>query len=217
MSWLAIQGASRKPGAGDADVLNRLRIGRTVDIAAAAAVEKTVGSSLFKPPQLVRKDRAALAAKTSAGTIASTVGLQMKGMYGLPAWAKVGEALMYRSQSSKGGRLGVTVTKVEEQRVTVLFQDSSASWKHIPRAQVLDTKGPLRPLNADERVQKRARRSRSPRRRAVAVKPCGVAVEVLDDSGDEGEGNASNSVGPATRPADLIDDLDASEDEVVAV
>eukprot|EP00927_Polykrikos_kofoidii_P061953 TRINITY_DN56773_c0_g1_i1.p1 TRINITY_DN56773_c0_g1~~TRINITY_DN56773_c0_g1_i1.p1 ORF type:complete len:192 (-),score=27.81 TRINITY_DN56773_c0_g1_i1:159-734(-) len=191
MSWVAIQGASRKPGAGDGDILNRVRLKGSASTPASTQ-DRVSSSSLFKPTQLVRKE-------ASQRAVASEVAQQAQAgeanSSGLPSWVACGATLIYRSTSSEG-RFKVKVTEVAEQRVTVVFQDGSGAWKRIPHSQVLARRGPLRPLTRSERGKRPDAKQDQARRRSRSP------VEVLDG---------------VDQPLEVLEDSSGESDEVVVV
>mmetsp|Transcript_12020 Transcript_12020/g.35140 ORF Transcript_12020/g.35140 Transcript_12020/m.35140 type:complete len:203 (+) Transcript_12020:2-610(+) len=198
MAWLQVQAASRRPGGGDADVLNRLRLGRAKAATATQNPGVLPGEAGTAAPSGTQRTRHASAgdgSQRSAKTSSKTAGATSKD---LPSWVSVGATLMYRSRSCKGGRLKVTVTQVEEDKVTFVFKHDASAWKRIPCSQVLARDGPLRPLTSQELARAESvevqavqlsddggrSRSRSPVR-AASVSSAGEddAVEIL--SADE--------------------------------
>mmetsp|Transcript_41607 Transcript_41607/g.119015 ORF Transcript_41607/g.119015 Transcript_41607/m.119015 type:complete len:195 (+) Transcript_41607:71-655(+) len=187
MAWVQIQGASRKPGASDADVLNRLRLGRTAaraeaeQKASASAAAPPAGASLFKPPQLVRKEQQE---REQNKLLAPR-----KALFGLPAWIQQGAAVVYRSRSDKNARFQVNVKEVTEEHVEIVFKDGD-TWKRIPHSAAKGSQGPLRQLLPQKEKTAKAGaakrpsngRSRSPRSSKQASQQ---PLEILDDSDGE--------------------------------
>lgn len=128
MAWLQVQAASRKPGGGDADVLNRLRLGRAQAAAKAAeaAAQAAKEKAHFKPVEAQSK-----AAKSSKDVHRRPSSTSAGGEGGLPSWVSVGATLMYRSRTSSS-RLAVTVSEVDDSRVKVVFcRDKTTDRKSV--------------------------------------------------------------------------------------
>ncbi|CAJ1452915.1 unnamed protein product [Effrenium voratum] len=170
MAWLNVQASSRKPGAGDGDVLNRLHLGRARSETSQALPVGKGAAAAFAP---VVKPRgggiSALAAAAAAAAAKAAEGppAPRSGKHGLPVWIKEDARVLYRSSS--GREMKVVVKQITPEKVKILFSDGK-TWKGFLHAQVLAKDGPLRPLGAS---QKPRSRSRSP----VRV----VEVEILDD------------------------------------
>ncbi|CAK0789214.1 unnamed protein product [Prorocentrum cordatum] len=79
MSWLLVQGSSRKPGSGDGDVLNRLRLGRSRPCQGGAA-PVAAGAGAFEAPLRARPRPPGEPPASSSAAAAP----------GLPSWVTVG-------------------------------------------------------------------------------------------------------------------------------
>eukprot|EP00435_Cladocopium_sp_Y103_P051248 s2689_g15.t2 len=200
MAWLNVQAASRKPGSGDGDVLNRLHLGRglqSLGDKAPEAAGKAVDA--FAPPVKPRGGGiSALAAAASEAALRPAKGptttappAPVLGRYGLPvkeihwkagmgknrcclraAWIKEDAVVLYRS--STGKEMKVMVKQVTPEKVKILFTDGK-TWKGFSHSQILAKDGPLRQRLPSSSGRNR---SRSPPKVLVTVSD---EVEVLDD------------------------------------
>eukprot|EP00928_Gymnodinium_smaydae_P054921 TRINITY_DN38603_c0_g1_i1.p1 TRINITY_DN38603_c0_g1~~TRINITY_DN38603_c0_g1_i1.p1 ORF type:complete len:216 (+),score=47.22 TRINITY_DN38603_c0_g1_i1:43-690(+) len=198
MSWLVVQNNSRKPGAGDADVLNRVKGLKGISaLTAAAAAAKasqaagsTAGASAFTPavaPAAAASGAAApaaKAAKAAKATARPASAVVARGPYGLPSWLCENKAVLYKSSS--GSRLKVVVKEVTKDKVTIVFDDKAKSWKRFTHEQVLSKDGPLAPFphRGSAAASRGAGRSRSPRQRSAGGSAGGGSVELLSDEED---------------------------------
>eukprot|EP00434_Breviolum_minutum_P030341 symbB.v1.2.026840.t1/scaffold2588.1/size75582/3 len=182
MAWLNVQAASRKPGSGDGDVLNRLHLGRSVQsVQGDKAPEAGKAVNAFAPPVKPRGGGiSALAAAASEAasrpkgtTTPAPAPAPVLGRYGLPVWIKEDAVVLYRSSSGK--EMKVMVKQVTAEKVKILFTDGK-TWKGFSHSQILAKDGPLRQKLSSGDVRGR---SRSPPPKVMVT--LSDEVEVLDD------------------------------------
>ncbi|CAL1154310.1 unnamed protein product [Cladocopium goreaui] len=202
MAWLNVQAASRKPGSGDGDVLNRLHLGRGLQSLQGDKAPETAGKvDAFAPPVKPRGGGiSALAAAASEAALRPAKGptttappAPVLGRYGLPAeerhkagmgknccclrtvaWIKEDAVVLYRSSSGK--EMKVMVKQVTPEKVKILFTDGK-TWKGFSHSQILAKDGPLR-QRISSSIDGR-NRSRSPPPKVLVT--VSDEVEVLDD------------------------------------